>query len=51
MHSKSEDDAGNIFVIAVLATMIAGIIITLAPYAATLASSEAYGIDFLSTDD
>jgi hypothetical protein len=51
MHSNPKDDGGSIFVIAVLAAMIAGIIVTLAPHAATLAGSDAYGVDFMSTDD
>lgn len=51
MHSNPNDDGGSIFVIAVLAAMIAGIIVTLAPHAATLASGDAYGVDFMSTDD
>lgn len=51
MHANPTDDGGRIFAIVVLAAMIAGIIVALAPDAATLASGQPYGIDYMSTDD
>ena len=51
MHSNRTDDGGRIFAIVVLAAMIGGIILTLAPHAALLGSGEARGIDFMSTYD